>query len=587
MSVSFPFTPRVLISWLLMVAFVVTLGWAPLPFVQAYIVEVQMHQVDVNPDTLQYLPDHGNGVSYAESFTVPKGLYMDWLSDSPLPYHAEQKYPFLYYAKDIADGSTLPSQVTKAATLLSGASQGHQEPTSSQKRDFSDPNRPVFPLESTVDSWLGQALQQPNSNPPSFAAHRRRDTAASPTLRMVYTKLHVRDGSSVPKSSTTASSLSSGATSGWAIVIAVIFSTIFVALAVIRFLMVARHSRWAREHGLAGADFDPPSRPHLVGAQFPADWGLGGLRAHLLNPEMLSKFPVQTLNEENMAQICDFKFSQLVEKDEKNGPSTSAEGSSTSSPLNEKEELNLSRPHPNPSVQPRVSCVETPADGEKSGVEYTHDATSDASSSPSNQAMAPSLPYRPGGENPSAVNSKQPWVASSDTDSSKGSSDTGSRGSQAIPPCSICLDDFEPDQQIRILPCHHTFHTACIDQWLTTKHSRCPLCKMDCYYYLKDHHPELFVHNRNHLLGNMNRQTWRFNLRPPPRTLATHQLANCDGQGPPSYEVRSSSSAADHVPLGLMASSFRPRVVAPQVPMPGEGSWANSYRSAANRASAS
>ncbi|CAB5367869.1 unnamed protein product [Rhizophagus irregularis] len=31
-----------------------------------------------------------------------------------------------------------------------------------------------------------------------------------------------------------------------------------------------------------------------------------------------------------------------------------------------------------------------------------------------------------------------------------------------------------------LLPCKHWYHVECIDPWLTTKSSSCPLCKTDC-----------------------------------------------------------------------------------------------------------
>ena len=43
--------------------------------------------------------------------------------------------------------------------------------------------------------------------------------------------------------------------------------------------------------------------------------------------------------------------------------------------------------------------------------------------------------------------------------------------------CSICLEPFkETVDLVRILSCHHVFHSACIDSWLTS-HSLCPLCR--------------------------------------------------------------------------------------------------------------
>ena len=42
--------------------------------------------------------------------------------------------------------------------------------------------------------------------------------------------------------------------------------------------------------------------------------------------------------------------------------------------------------------------------------------------------------------------------------------------------CSICLDQFEDNTEIIILPCRHGFHQHCIDQWLRL-HSECPSCR--------------------------------------------------------------------------------------------------------------
>ncbi|CAN6461550.1 unnamed protein product [Victoria cruziana] len=43
--------------------------------------------------------------------------------------------------------------------------------------------------------------------------------------------------------------------------------------------------------------------------------------------------------------------------------------------------------------------------------------------------------------------------------------------------CSVCLNEFEEGQKLRILPkCGHAFHIDCIDTWLQA-HSNCPLCR--------------------------------------------------------------------------------------------------------------
>ncbi|KAM5573787.1 hypothetical protein ABKV19_013372 [Rosa sericea] len=46
--------------------------------------------------------------------------------------------------------------------------------------------------------------------------------------------------------------------------------------------------------------------------------------------------------------------------------------------------------------------------------------------------------------------------------------------------CYICLVEYEEGDEMRILPCNHEFHKACIDKWLKEIHSRvCPLCRRD------------------------------------------------------------------------------------------------------------
>ncbi|WBR14396.1 Ring-finger e3 ubiquitin-protein ligase [Pandoravirus kuranda] len=42
--------------------------------------------------------------------------------------------------------------------------------------------------------------------------------------------------------------------------------------------------------------------------------------------------------------------------------------------------------------------------------------------------------------------------------------------------CAVCLDDFAEGDQLRILPCTHAYHTACIDRWLAG-HNACPCCR--------------------------------------------------------------------------------------------------------------
>lgn len=44
--------------------------------------------------------------------------------------------------------------------------------------------------------------------------------------------------------------------------------------------------------------------------------------------------------------------------------------------------------------------------------------------------------------------------------------------------CAICIEPYKVTDLIRVLPCKHEFHKACIDPWLL-EHRTCPMCKMD------------------------------------------------------------------------------------------------------------
>lgn len=45
--------------------------------------------------------------------------------------------------------------------------------------------------------------------------------------------------------------------------------------------------------------------------------------------------------------------------------------------------------------------------------------------------------------------------------------------------CSICTEDFTTGEDVRVLPCHHKYHPACIDPWLLNVSGTCPLCRHD------------------------------------------------------------------------------------------------------------
>ncbi|XP_011501015.1 PREDICTED: uncharacterized protein LOC105364709 [Ceratosolen solmsi marchali] len=53
----------------------------------------------------------------------------------------------------------------------------------------------------------------------------------------------------------------------------------------------------------------------------------------------------------------------------------------------------------------------------------------------------------------------------------------------AIEKCTICLSEFEENENVRRLPCMHLFHIDCVDQWLCTN-SCCPICRVDIETYV-------------------------------------------------------------------------------------------------------
>ena len=52
-------------------------------------------------------------------------------------------------------------------------------------------------------------------------------------------------------------------------------------------------------------------------------------------------------------------------------------------------------------------------------------------------------------------------------------------GEEKIERCAICVEDFKDGDLLRVLPCDHSFHKECIDEWLINHSNVCPLCKFE------------------------------------------------------------------------------------------------------------
>jgi len=53
----------------------------------------------------------------------------------------------------------------------------------------------------------------------------------------------------------------------------------------------------------------------------------------------------------------------------------------------------------------------------------------------------------------------------------------GKVSSNCLDRCLICLDDYQPEEDIRIMSCRHAFHKTCVDEWLQTGRNNCPACR--------------------------------------------------------------------------------------------------------------
>ncbi|XP_061366594.1 receptor homology region, transmembrane domain- and RING domain-containing protein 2-like isoform X2 [Gastrolobium bilobum] len=156
--------------------------------------------------------------------------------------------------------------------------------------------------------------------------------------------------------------------------------------------------------------------------------------------------------------------------------------------------------------------------------------------------------------------------------------------------CAICLEDYCVGEKLRILPCCHKFHAACVDSWLTSWRTFCPVCKRDARTGLTDPPPS----ESTPLLSSSLASTSFSVISSSPSVSRNHSLASTPYVQPslrsyrqsPSLSVSRSSldlrnasqrSLASHLnsPLSMgypSLSSLNSRYLSSHIPSPSNAS---------------
>ncbi|KAF9918505.1 hypothetical protein BX616_008350 [Lobosporangium transversale] len=115
--------------------------------------------------------------------------------------------------------------------------------------------------------------------------------------------------------------------------------------------------------------------------------------------------------------------------------------------------------------------------------------------------------------------------------------------------CVICLEEFEDETELRVLPCKHEYHVVCIDSWLTTRKRFCPICKRDICTATESTPLLRSIHSRS----SSNRHS---DYEVPEGPYRAAFSANIPSQPSSSDPTASSSTSSSSVSGARIASSW-------------------------------
>ncbi|XP_020575567.1 E3 ubiquitin-protein ligase ATL31-like [Phalaenopsis equestris] len=109
--------------------------------------------------------------------------------------------------------------------------------------------------------------------------------------------------------------------------------------------------------------------------------------------------------------------------------------------------------------------------------------------------------------------------------------------------CAICLNEFEDDETIRLLPeCDHVFHLECIDAWLGT-HVTCPVCRTNYALHYPNRTSRIPARNEGSLVASAPLEP----VLPPDAPPAHHVVITLDDMDERKAEMREFARIASRV----------------------------------------